>query len=695
MRTIPSVLLAVLALLLGVPQASAQIPTASKGSGVADVGQRVQSYGDASVTMALGFYFYHTSAALTAPRVWTLPSSAAQRNGIVIISDAIARGVNSTNTLTVCASGTDQIDGQGAGSCAPPFAAAGAVLALQNNGAGKWGTLYFTAGSGVTYVGCSLSAFNAAINATMASGVYQLAGRAASHCTYSPVALTHLPSGSGPITIQGAGPNGAYTIIDGGQGASGGANFKLFDGDADSASGVTLQAVTVQNFGGSKTCGGTGCGATCGAPSSENWCSGLQTGPSWTVTNNTIQLSGGIGIQIVDGGNTFTHNICQTNSHSCFAVQPRHALDTGLPDSIVGNLITGNNVRGDDPTNDVANAGKVIDNGSGLTHSVYVNYNYVYGAANPANAIWFDTTSAPMVANHNTIGAAINDANLVQGIRCELAPACSMSDNVVQSGQQAIYGVDVGYFVAYNNNLTPYNALFSSGGHSVSSQCIQLATDHRVVQVTTPQVEGNTCTRYQKSQGFGDGIEGFFDQAVTGDGVAVVTQANSTSATITDSGGIMTLVNGGTITGTFKKGFYVCPGTSGNCSTWSSTNYARLVSQATGSNTFVVNNDAGDFNATLVAANLRMGWINAASESWGNALGNRYYFAYGGAAASDANFAQGADMNANFALATHIQHTYGQELLSTIATGSAGTVNGCRQLGCDLVYQNGIWGPAP
>lgn len=115
------------------------------GSGGAGAGvqgsQAVQGYGDVNQNpMASGHYVYFTNAAFTTARTWTLPASATQGQGLIVIYDK-QRTLTSSNTLTVCAAGTDAIDGGGAASCTQPIKTQGASIILQNDGAGKFTTI--------------------------------------------------------------------------------------------------------------------------------------------------------------------------------------------------------------------------------------------------------------------------------------------------------------------------------------------------------------------------------------------------------------------------------------------------------------------------------------------------------------------------------------------------------------------------
>jgi hypothetical protein len=147
---------------------------------------------------------------------------------------------------------------------------------------------------------------NAGIDAAiLANGphlTYQLAGSAGKPCTYSRQTF-HTVS---DITIQGdcSSPTGANTILDGGNGPPGGPLTILTngappsDGGSDNSTKVTIQCLTIENYGGSKTCPGAGCTYNDNA---ENDYQQLTTWDGWVLRRCTLQLSGGYGAQLHAG----------------------------------------------------------------------------------------------------------------------------------------------------------------------------------------------------------------------------------------------------------------------------------------------------------------------------------------------------------------------------------------------------------
>lgn len=100
-------------------------------------GQSVLAIGDDNTALAAGHYVYATNAVLTASRTKALPDSVTQGVGDIAVIDAF-QGVSASHTLTLCAAGSNTVNGGGAGGCAPAIANIGGAIGLHNDGAGNW-----------------------------------------------------------------------------------------------------------------------------------------------------------------------------------------------------------------------------------------------------------------------------------------------------------------------------------------------------------------------------------------------------------------------------------------------------------------------------------------------------------------------------------------------------------------------------
>lgn len=107
------------------------------GSGVGvQGGQSVASIGDDNTALASGHYVYVTNAVYTANRIKALPDSATQGAGDIAVIDAF-QGLSS-HSLTLCAAGSNTVNGGSAGGCAPALTNIGGGIGLHNDGAGNW-----------------------------------------------------------------------------------------------------------------------------------------------------------------------------------------------------------------------------------------------------------------------------------------------------------------------------------------------------------------------------------------------------------------------------------------------------------------------------------------------------------------------------------------------------------------------------
>lgn len=120
------------------------IPQYTGGGGASGVGvqtgQSPTNIGDNATALAAAHYYYELNAALSTARTKNLPDSATQGVGDIAIHDAVAAGgVSATNTLTLCAAGTDKLNGTTNG-CTPAIGTPYFWIALHNDGAGNWWT---------------------------------------------------------------------------------------------------------------------------------------------------------------------------------------------------------------------------------------------------------------------------------------------------------------------------------------------------------------------------------------------------------------------------------------------------------------------------------------------------------------------------------------------------------------------------
>lgn len=90
---------------------AAQKQTALKNIGV----DQVTTHGDSDMTIAATDRTVATSAALTAPRTWTLPAATAFNAGEEVVVADVFGGVSLLNTLTVAPNGSDTLNGVNAG----------------------------------------------------------------------------------------------------------------------------------------------------------------------------------------------------------------------------------------------------------------------------------------------------------------------------------------------------------------------------------------------------------------------------------------------------------------------------------------------------------------------------------------------------------------------------------------------------
>lgn len=286
----------------------------------------------------------------------------------------------------------------------------------------------------IAYIPCgaSINSYTASVanggNGVYGSGngvIFQLAGAPDRQCVYAGQTF-HTQSGE---TIQGdcSSTIGKNTILDGGDGApAAGVHVLTFGGPVayggDATTGVTIQCLTIQNYGGAKQCTPaslSGCGAASGAPACvstppycENWSSQIGPWNGWVLQNLTIRDSGGNGLGL-NGSSTVRNSLITENYHSGFACQTAWPGNDGGPIQIVGNEISFNNQRSDNPANDVGD--KCTNSvAGGSTQTIEEFYNYVHD--NYSNGLWCDGACSPnYLVEWNTIVH-----NQGQGIRCEV-----------------------------------------------------------------------------------------------------------------------------------------------------------------------------------------------------------------------------------------------------------------------------------
>lgn len=113
---------------------AASTAAAARASGILNIDAIRNNIGDADGTLVAADRVVATSAALTAPRTWTLPAANALNPGQCLVVSDLVGGVSSTNTLAILRAGTDTVNG---GTSVVIRAAYGAVL-LWSDGISKW-----------------------------------------------------------------------------------------------------------------------------------------------------------------------------------------------------------------------------------------------------------------------------------------------------------------------------------------------------------------------------------------------------------------------------------------------------------------------------------------------------------------------------------------------------------------------------
>lgn len=312
----------------------------------------------------------------------------------------------------------------------------------------------------IAYIPCgaSINSYTASVanggNGTYGNGsgvTFQLAGSPDRPCVYAGQTF-HTQSNE---TIQGdcSSSLGRNTILNGGDGApSAGVHLLTFGGPTafggDGSTGVTIQCLTIMNYGGAKQCTPaslSGCGAASGAPACtatppycENWSSELDPWNGWVLQNLTLRDSGGDGVILV-GSSTLRNSLVTGNFHSGVACQTGWTSNDGGPIQIIGNEISFNNQRNDNIFLDVGDKCSYRADLAGANQTISAIYNYVHDNYSPG--LWCDGECSPnYLVEWNTI-----IHNQGQGIRCEVSNGCVIAHNVLvsmattqQSGNLAI-----------------------------------------------------------------------------------------------------------------------------------------------------------------------------------------------------------------------------------------------------------------
>jgi hypothetical protein len=95
------------------------------------------THGNSAYSILSTDHYVVTSAALTAPRVWTLPAASAVSAGYLIVVQDEFGGVTSTNTIAITPAGSDTINGANNASSSTIAVAYGGYL-LASDGTSKW-----------------------------------------------------------------------------------------------------------------------------------------------------------------------------------------------------------------------------------------------------------------------------------------------------------------------------------------------------------------------------------------------------------------------------------------------------------------------------------------------------------------------------------------------------------------------------
>lgn len=318
-----------------------------------------------------------------------------------------------------------------------------------------------------------------------AGTTFQLAGTAASPCTYSGQTF-HTRNND---TIQGdcSSGIGANTIFDGG-----GTSALLTSGipaanGGDNTSGVVLQCLTIQNYGGSKSA------TTNDTPQLNTW-------NQWVVQNCTLQMSGGWGINMF-GSSVLRNCVVGGNFQGGIGIGTELLGYDGLALAVVGNAILSNNLRHDNPNFDGSGlkGSQVNPADPGTPQGVQVLNNYVNN--NYGMGIWCDYQSQDWIIQGNTV-----NGNFGNGILFETCNSGDISHNVVNNNGWSCIFVNSGSNATVHEN----NCLVSttqSIGIMLQASCradAQVEKSNYFYLNTVSFLDGPTTSPYEYTDGFDD-----------------------------------------------------------------------------------------------------------------------------------------------------------------------------------------------
>jgi hypothetical protein len=360
------------------------------------------------------------------------------------------------------------------------------------------GAMLFAVPGHAANISCGAS-IDAAISANPAGTVFQLAGTPASPCTYSGQTF-HTKSNVrllGGCAGQSVSSCSGATVLDGGCGPGCTSNDnQMTDGFYDSATGVIIDGVTIQNYTADwPIAGGGGCGV---ANTAGHTCNAqFVTWNGWTVRNSVIRNSGSWGAYITGSG-SILNSLLTNNRHGGIGGNlSLSGTDTINSAVISGNEISNNNTRHDDQGDDASGL-KILGNGTALT----IKNNYVHD--NLASGLWCDGSSKNWTIQGNTI---INNAT--NGVAFETCNTADIAYNVINHNGQGPYygggGPGMGIFISSsaNANVHDNNVLVPAGNSSFKA--IQLSVDDRpdAQQENNVTFSNNTVSFSGTSGGYG------------------------------------------------------------------------------------------------------------------------------------------------------------------------------------------------
>lgn len=212
-----------------------------------------------------------------------------------------------------------------------------------------------------------------------------------------------------------------------------GANRYAFTGHA---TGVTIEYLTVQNFGGPMSNNNEGVVNHDGAP-------------NWTIHHNTIQHNGGAGV-FIGSYNDVHHNCLKENGQYGFSMW--NATNGALGNiTLDHNEITGNNT--DDWESKIDGCGCTGGGKFWDAHAVRVTSNYVHH--NHSVGLWADTNNYDFLFEGNWI-----EGNDAEAIFYEISYNAAIRSNVIK-GNALVSG---GEFAARGDNFPESSVYISESG---------------------------------------------------------------------------------------------------------------------------------------------------------------------------------------------------------------------------------------